>query len=136
MGALWSSGARSFLVLNSPDLAIIPVVRAEGPVVQGAALQLSAAYNNGLNDALDFLEAMLPGIQIVRIDVFSLLDAVVASPEVFGLANVTDPCLTFGVVGRTTCSNPNRYLFWDGIHATTAGHEILAEAAADALDVP
>jgi outer membrane lipase/esterase len=136
MGALWSSGARSFLVLNSPDLAIIPVVRAEGPIVQGAALQLSAAYNKGLNDALDFLEAMLPGIQIVRIDVFSLLDAVVASPEVFGLANVTDPCLTFGVVGRTTCSNPNRYLFWDGIHATTAGHEILAEAAADALDVP
>jgi phospholipase/lecithinase/hemolysin len=136
MIALWTSGARSFLVLNSPDLAIIPAVRAEGPVVRAAAFQLSAAYNDGLNGALDSLEVILPGIQIVRIDVFSLLDAVVASPEAFDLANATDPCLMFGVVGRTTCSNPNRFLFWDGIHATTAGHEILAEAAAAALDIP
>jgi phospholipase/lecithinase/hemolysin len=50
-----------------------------------------------------------------------------------GLTNVEDACLTFGVVRNPFCQTPNRYLFWDGIHPTRAGHAILADTAARAL---
>jgi phospholipase/lecithinase/hemolysin len=32
------------------------------------------------------------------------------------------------------CAHPEDFLFWDGIHPTRAGHRILAERAAAALD--
>jgi lysophospholipase L1-like esterase len=47
---------------------------------------------------------------------------------------VTDACLEgdeFG--GGTPCENPDVHLFWDGRHATAAGHSILAEAALEVL---
>jgi phospholipase/lecithinase/hemolysin len=31
------------------------------------------------------------------------------------------------------CANPGKFLFWDGIHPTKAGHRILAERARAAL---
>jgi phospholipase/lecithinase/hemolysin len=31
------------------------------------------------------------------------------------------------------CATPNKFLFWDGIHPTVAGHRILAERANAAL---
>ena len=38
-----------------------------------------------------------------------------------------------GVKGNAKCNNPNDYLFWDGIHPTSAGHAILAEFIGSAL---
>jgi len=42
-----------------------------------------------------------------------------------GLTNVTSACLS----GAGVCGSPDRFLFWDGIHPTTAAHKILGEAA-------
>ena len=90
------------------------------------------AYNIGLNEALDGLEALLD-IRFVRLDANALLTEIVADPAAVGLTNVEDACLTFGVVRNPFCRTPNDYLFWDGIHPTKAGHRIVAEAAARAL---
>lgn len=132
--ALFSAGARTFLVLNLPDTSLTPAVRAQGPAVQAVARAFSVAYNDGLSAALDLL-ATLPTIEIIRLDVFSLVDAVVDSPPA-GFSNVRESCLAFGVIGRAICSRPNTHLFWDGVHPTKAGHGVLAEAAAEALSLP
>ena len=55
------------------------------------------------------------------------------NPEDFGLTNVEDSCLAFGVVPGAVCERPDRYLFWDGEHPTRAGHRIIANAAFHAL---
>ena len=55
-------------------------------------------------------------------DLFDLLDSIVGDPGAFGLTNVTDACAQF-----LNC-DPSSYLFWDGIHPTLAGHEIISEA--------
>ena len=130
--SLWLSGARSFLVLNIPNLALTPAVRAAGPAAEAAATFLTNAYNTGLNQALVGLGG-LPDIRFVRLDVDALLTAIVSDPAAVGLTNAEDACLTFGVVRDPFCRTPNRYLFWDGIHPTRAGHTIVAEAAARAL---
>ncbi len=130
--SLWLSGARSFLVLNIPNLALTPAVRAAGPAAEAAATFLTNAYNTGLNQALVGLGG-LPDIRFVRLDVDALLTAIVSDPAAVGLTNAEDACLTFGVVRDPFCRTPNRYLFWDGIHPTKAGHSLVADAAARAL---
>ncbi len=126
---LWAAGARTFLIPNLPNLAITPAVRALGPEAQFVATVFTAAYNGALDGALTALGQGLPQIQFVRLDVNALFEAVVAAPEAAGLTNVEDSCLTFYVVRHAICRRPDRYLFWDGIHPTKAGHDILADAA-------
>jgi outer membrane lipase/esterase len=131
---LWSAGARTFLVPNVPNLASTPAVAAQPAPVRGAAAQLSAAYNAALGQALAGLEAQLTATRIERVDVFALLNAVLAAPSAYGLANTTEPCLRFGVVVDAICADPRRHMFWDAIHPTAAVHAILARHAAAVLE--
>ncbi len=75
----------------------------------------------------------LPGIRFISFDGNALFAAIVASPAAYGITNATEPCLTFGVIGHAICSNPNEYLFWDGLHPTTAGHQRIASTALQLL---
>jgi phospholipase/lecithinase/hemolysin len=129
---LWLSGARTFLIPNLPDLAITPAIRAVGPAAEFAAAQLTFGFNTALDQASAALQA-LPQIQLIRLDSNALFHQLLAAPAAAGLTNVDDACLTFGVIGHAICATPNRYLFWDGIHPTTAAHGVLAEVARSAV---
>jgi len=133
--ALWTAGARTFLIPNLPNLAITPAVRALGPGAQFAATQLTAVYNGALDQALTTLQG-LPQIRFVRLDVNALFAQLLLAPAAAGLTDVADSCLTFGVIGGAICETPNRFLFWDGIHPTTTGHGFIAQAAFLALASP
>jgi outer membrane lipase/esterase len=124
---LWAAGAREFLVLNLADPALTPYVRSLGPLAQAASTQLTAAYNGALAAVLASLGA-LPQVQIKQFDINAFLHTVVSSPGRYGLRDVQDSCLTFGVVTNAVCADPDRYLFWDGIHPTRAGHFIISSA--------
>jgi len=124
---LWAAGARKFLVLNLADPALTPYVRSLGPLAQGASTQLTAAYNGALAQVLASLGA-LPQIQIRQFDLNAFLHTVVSSPGRYGLGDVQDSCLSFGVVTNAVCADPDCYLFWDGIHPTRAGHFLISVA--------
>lgn len=130
--ALAGAGARTFLVPNMPNFALVPAVRLQGPAAQAAGQWLSSSYNDGLEATLSALEGALP-VTIVRLDVYTLVNQVVAMPGVYGLAEVERTCITPGVRRGAYCSRPDDYLFWDGIHPTRAGHAILAHGARAAL---
>lgn len=125
--ALWSAGARNLVIFDAPDISNAPAVRAAGPAAIGAGAQLSAAFNVGLAQAIGNLQA-LPRIQITRFDDNALLAAIIATPATFGLTDVRDTCLSFGVVPNAICQAPDAFLFWDGIHPTSGGHGIVAGA--------
>ena len=74
----------------------------------------------------------LPGITIARLDAFRLLNDIVATPAAFGLTEIASPCLTPSVP-PFTCGTPDEYLFWDGIHPSSATHAIIADEAASVL---
>lgn len=136
MGALYVSGARKFLVWNAPNIGLTPAIRGLDALRPGAAALaafLSAGFNAGLEArVLRGLEAALPGIVIVRLDVNGGLTEVVANPAAFGLTNVTTACITPNVA-PFHCDNVDDFLFWDGIHPTAAGHAIIAQRAAATL---
>jgi phospholipase/lecithinase/hemolysin len=130
---LYAAGARHFFVPNAPDISLTPAVRQLGPAAQGAARQFGQFYNGGLELTLQGLEAAL-GVDIVRLDVFGFLNEVVASPASFGFTDVVDTCIRVNTVVQPFCPNPGKFLFWDGIHPTAAGHHQLAVRADAALD--
>jgi cholinesterase len=122
---LAAAGARRVLVPNLPDIGITPALRALGPTAAAEARELSRAYNGALELALDRVEAAHP-VRVVRLDVFSLADGVIADPAGAGFRNVTEPCRDAG-----TCEG---MLFWDHVHPTALAHARLAEAALAAVD--
>ena len=129
---LASAGARQFLVANAPNIGLTPAVRAEGPAAQAAAQTLATAFNNGLAAILSGLEANLP-LHIARLDVFGIVSQVVADPAAAGLADAEDSCITPDTSTGAFCTQPDQFLFWDGIHPTRAGHAILAQHARTVL---
>lgn len=134
IAALHAAGAREFLVWSSPDVGQTPAVRMLDLAMPGTAAFASLVtqiFNAELDSALAFVSA-LPGIQMSRLDAFQLLHGIVMNPAAFGLANVTDACIT-PAVPPFTCQTPDEYLFWDGIHPTKAAHAIVAREAAAVL---
>ena len=133
ISAMAVAGAQQFLLPNLPDLSLTPAVQAaaldagpQGPLVLGAFRQASTAFNNGLaNSIVPGLEA-IPGLDIRELDIDSLINNAVDSPDEFDLVNVTDACI---ILGGNACANPDEYLFWDGLHPTTAAHGLISELA-------
>ncbi len=126
--ALYSAGARRFLVPNLPNLALAPAVRLQGPPAQGAAQQLVQVFNTQLAAMLGSMQSSL-GVPFMQLDVYTALNEVVAAPAAAGFSEVVEPCLKFGTKIKPYCEDADEYLFWDGIHPTRAGHQVLAERA-------
>ena len=132
--ALHGAGAKTFLVWRAPNVGVTPAIRTLDSMMPGAAqlaTQLTQAFNAGLDGAVTQLSA-LPGIRIVRLDAYRLLNDLVADPAAFGLTDVATACVTPNVP-PFTCGRPDEFLFWDGIHPTSAAHAIIAQEAAAAL---
>ncbi len=135
LSALIAAGATDFLIVNGPDLSLVPAVAIQGPQAQQFARILSIEFNTGLASMLDILNQD-PAITIKTLDIFALFNNVVATPEAFGLDNVETTCITPYVIKDAVCPSPDTYLFWDGIHPTRAGHQVIADKALSVLGLP
>ena len=135
IGALYAAGARNFIVWRAPNVGLTPAIRTLDRVRPGTAqvaTGLTQAFNAGLDGVVAKALMTLPGIRIVRLDAFGLLNDLVADPDAFGLTDVTSACVTPNTP-PFTCDRPDEFLFWDGIHPSKAVHDIIAQEAAAAL---
>ncbi len=112
--SLKNAGAQHIVVWDTPNLALSPAVA--GGSTAGAADALVKAMNAALY-------ANLAGVADVSIfDIYGLGTAIFNNPGEFKFTNVTDAC---GAVAGANCE---RYEYWDGIHPTTAAHQVIADA--------
>jgi outer membrane lipase/esterase len=127
---LQSAGAIYFLVPNLPDLGQTPQHVALGPEAVQLGTALSTAFNNALENTLQQLESTLP-VDIARLDIATHFQQVTANPQNFGVANVTDACLSGDPFAPgTVCANPDSYIFWDAIgHPTAVAQALIADFA-------
>lgn len=136
---LAAAGARTILVPNVPDLGATPSFR--GTAGQALASALSAGHAEALNRQMGALARELD-VQIVVADFATGLKTVLADPARFGFGNVTEACVASAtslpsyVTPGSVCGDPESRLFWDGVHPTALGHQLLAEYAADTLMAP
>lgn len=126
--SLTEFGAKNILIVNLPDLGQLP--SGNNTPLETPLDTLSSAHNFGLATALNQLQTTLGSdINLIPFDINSVFRQVLNNPQKFGFTNVIDACLT----QVSICSNPDEYLFWDGLHVTTAGHEIIADSAFQSL---
>ncbi len=127
---LASAGAANIVVWDVPDIGLAPAIRVQGTGASNSATQLVGQMNAGLDGVLQRLQAAVP--HLIEFDVFGLTQNMVNHPTKFDLSNVTIPCATM----QQCINNPDGYLFWDGVHLTTAGYGVVADAMLRAVPEP
>jgi len=133
IGFLYGCGARNLLVANAPPLGVSPMITEAD---KAAATGLTWQYNVYVQGILGFFAGEPFYMNISTFDVFAFMTAVMAAPEAFGFTNVTDTCVTFGVLKDAFCKNRDEYFFWDPLHPTKQAHALMAVEALGQLPVP
>ena len=121
------AGATQILVPNLPPLGLVP--RLNGSLATSAAgTSASLLFNTYLGAGVGLLKDFYwwRHVTFYQLDVFHLFLQLVASPGSYSLTDVRDPAEGLPV-------NPDTFLFWDDLHPTTRGHNILAAAALNLL---
>ncbi len=124
---LIDAGATQIIVPNLPPLGATPALlgTSDAPIATlGAEL-----YNVTLSAALDLIDAFnfFRGVKTYRLDAYTLFNKIASNPSSYDLVNVT------ATAQGNLAVNPDTYLFWDDLHPTTHGHDILALAAAELI---
>lgn len=146
MRRLERSGARHFLIFNLPKMGLTPDAQSGGE----AAIALADLYSDSFNAALDVALEKLRNDRsfkgtIYFVDTYSLLvtvyDTVTGggtyTPDFFvpgspvAIDNVTDMGLDYFDEFGTY---PTDYLFWDDVHPTTQGHQVVAGLVLQAIE--
>lgn len=131
------AGARHILIFNMPKLGDTPSARSGGKITEIAADIYSYSYNKALRQTLRKLSHSKHfNAKIYFVNVFTELVRVVNTvnnggtytPSFFvpgppvAINNVTDEGLDFFNLNGTF---PTNYLFWDDVHPTTQGHQVI-----------
>ena len=121
---LAARGVRHIVVPNMPDLGLTPNGLASG--FSSELTALSVAFNGALRTGL-----VMRGLHVTVVDIFALFQEIVDYPAEFGFTDVTTACLDLDPFSM--CANPDGHLFWDFVHPTTRGHDILADRIYDGV---
>ncbi len=154
---LHNAGAGNIIVFNLPNLAITPDANAQAAQLNGfipgagtqflqSLAKVTLLYNGQLNGGLSGKTGIIP------VDVFGLVNEVLAHPSTYGFNNVTVPACQpyiFGTTSSLACGPagsgaPFQYaagtdltsFFADGVHPTGGGHALLAEAVLAEIQAP
>jgi hypothetical protein len=71
------------------------------------------------------------GLTVFRFDYYGLGTNITANPTAYGFNNVTSAARDYCPPG-----DPNKFLWWDGIHPTTAFHHVMSEETYRCLTPP
>ncbi|XP_057432936.1 GDSL esterase/lipase At5g22810-like [Lotus japonicus] len=137
---IYALGARKIGLSTIPPMGCLPVaITAVGlhsnecvPWLNYAALN----FNQKLNTISQDFKQMLPGINLVILDMYQPLYDMVTKPSDYGFFEARKGCCGTGLVETSimcnqmsigTCANASQYVFWDGMHPTEATNKILAD---------
>ena len=142
---LYRVGARDVMVLNMPDLGLLPGAGGPG----SPESELSAVHNVLLANALATLAAQRPSLRLKHVDInqaFALLpqgmDLSTPALDVMFPPASLPPGFRMSLclfIDPATCADVptfdanSAFLFWDVVHPTTDGHRVLGQHLYDEL---
>lgn len=151
VGKLASFGAKNIVVMNAPDIGLIPESdilsqsklseannfseRFQARYLPQTATNLTKFYNAQLSQGLKLLQAQFPDSNIIEFDLFALEKKLVASPVSFGFSEIDLACaniFTGGPINDPTFVCPG-FLYFDEIHPTTQGHSVIAQGLLEVI---
>lgn len=85
-------GAKKFLIVNVPDLSVVPEVISQGPDFTAAVGKLSNMHDQKLAAMVAKERQDHPDVKFVEIDIRQYYDDVVKNPGKYHLTNIHDAC--------------------------------------------
>ncbi len=89
-------GAKHIMVMNIPDLGVVPGVVAKGKDFAEAVGHLSQLHNQKFVAMMEEEKKNNPNIQIISLDIESHFDDMILHPDKYQLKNVTEACYDGG----------------------------------------
>jgi len=141
---LIGAGARSIIVVNSPDIGGIPETQLIAAAIGDEEIpeettELTKKFNKKLAKSIRKIEHQL-GVDIVDFDVFSFFNSIRKNDEALGFTNSKNACFS----QATSSFNPDcnfgarfgKFIFFDEIHPTERVHERTGRAIFAVVPVP
>ncbi|XP_073125983.1 GDSL esterase/lipase At4g26790 [Henckelia pumila] len=139
---IYQLGARKISITGLPPMGCLPLERTTNLASGGGCIEkynnVSLDFNKKLQVLVETLNKELSGIQLVLTDPYAILYEMIRNPHSFGFENTAVACCGTGMVEMSylcnehnpyTCSDANKYVFWDSFHPTEKTNAIIAEYA-------
>ncbi len=123
-GVLTLAGAKSFVLMNVPDISLTPDIISSGPAKVSAAHQFVSTVNTDLLDQIPAFAAQ-ERVKVDLVDINALFVDLVQDPAKYGFKYSSGS--PYNKSTGTLASDPNDYVFWDGFHPTQNAHLLAAQ---------
>ena len=155
---LITAGARTFLVVNSPDIGSLPETRTGAAAAEellgiparliiNGATRVTRQFNSQLALRLRQIrleqKRMGDPVELNEFDLFAFLEGIRAAGSELGFVNTDDACFNSALYQATgirefdeDCGAAlfNTFVFFDAIHPTAKVHEIVGNALSELVD--
>nr|AFK45273.1 unknown [Lotus japonicus] len=129
-------GARRLVVVGVIPLGCIPLTKAimgQNDTCVASLNKVASSFNAKLLQQISNLKAKL-GLQTYYVDVYGMIQSAVMNPKKYGFEEGSKGCCGSGIYeygdtcrGMSTCSEPDKYVFWDAVHPTQKMYKIIAD---------
>ncbi|XP_015582121.1 GDSL esterase/lipase At4g26790 [Ricinus communis] len=133
-------GARKISVSGLPPMGCLPLERTTNIFFGSQCIEeynnVAKDFNEKLNGMLIELNKNLDGIKLVLSNPYDILSKIIENPSSFGFDNAAEACCGTGLFemgymcnkrNPFTCSDANKYVFWDSFHPTEKTNQIVAD---------
>lgn len=145
---IYALGARKISLGGLPPMGCLPLERTVtyigglGGVCNEKYNAVAARYNRRLSFLIGRLNRELPGIRVAYSDVYTILFQIIAKPSAYGFDVASVACCGTGLFEMSylcdrmnpfTCTDANKYVFWDSFHLTEKTNRIVVDYLMNSL---
>ncbi|KAH6837348.1 GDSL-like Lipase/Acylhydrolase superfamily protein [Perilla frutescens var. hirtella] len=139
---IYDLGARKISLTGLPPMGCLPLERSTNYVngngngcMEGYNL-VALHFNGKLNGLVKKMNMEMPGIRVVFSNPYGIFMQMIKKPSQFGFEVVSVACCATGMfemgymcdqLNPFTCSDANKYVFWDSFHPTQKSSSIIAD---------
>ncbi|KAL5802387.1 hypothetical protein ACOSQ3_030836 [Xanthoceras sorbifolium] len=137
---LYQLGARKISISGLPPMGCLPLERTTNLFHGSDCVEeyndVAKDFNGQLQGMVMKLNNELPGIQLVLSNPYDILLDMIQNPNKFGFEDGATACCGTGLFemgymcnkrNPFTCSDANKYVFWDSFHPTDKTNRIIAD---------
>ncbi len=136
---LAEDGADNFLVVNVPNVGLIPLMTEDYPADAAAATADSQFYDSELNMQLAGLG--LPATELHEFDLYDFNTNILDNAAAYGFTDTTHPCFNDAPTGADSdwgCSiaTVDNFIYWNNVHPSGAVQALWAQGMLAAIPEP
>ncbi|RDA85717.1 hypothetical protein CP532_0716 [Ophiocordyceps camponoti-leonardi (nom. inval.)] len=134
---LRDAGATHFLLLEYPDLSIVPYGSSLDDQHKALLITYTKQFDADLERIAQNITSTSPGVTVKVVNLQPLFSHIETDSKALGYDQNTirQPCLVgaYGEASRSVCNDPDRRVFFDSYHPTAKTHSLIANEVVKAL---